>query len=564
MKPVRDSVARGHGEAGENRRIWPGIRSAMAVALVIGWLVIFPAGAALSMMPVLESVQIGEVVTLSGTNTENTTTFLFLTGPNLDADGVMLTNTSLLAKDGFFDTAGVKDYSWKFVWNTSLPGVNLDEGLYVVYASTNPLRRSSLVGRTYVQQVVTFRGRLLPVTTATTQAPTPVPTWTPPPDGTDVRVSSTPSDDYPGRSEGDFIVYEARRGEGDSDIYLYNISSGNTTPVATGPALQKSPSLSMGKVVYSASEIVKFERSDADLFIYDIATGKTSRLTRPGDQLNPRISGSIIAFQDETPGRSSVNIVLHDLLTNVTVKVPAKTRAYLPDISGRRVIWLDDPLTPAVYLYDTDGKSVRKVLNKTGIKGTTAIDGARITWADTKDDFEQVYVLDLGTGTETRVTTDSSNHFSPAISGDRVVWVDFRSGNRDIYLYDLPARRETVVTTSKGQQVAPQISGCTVAWADDRDEGSYDVYYQRIPGCAPSPAPGLVSLEPEVTATPAPETPVATPTEMPATSRATTTATTRVPPSTPVPTTKPPGFGALTALAGLAALVILSLMRRPR
>ncbi|MDD1661301.1 MAG: hypothetical protein LUQ49_02425, partial [Methanomicrobiales archaeon] len=142
------------------------------------------------------------------------------------------------------------------------------------------------------------------------------------------------------------------------------------------------------------------------------------------------------------------------------------------------------------------------------------------------------------------------------------VWVDFRNGNRDIYLYDLASRKEMAVTTSRGQQVAPQISGCTVAWADERDEGSYDIYYMRIPDCTPSPTPEPVSLEPEVTATPAPETSVATPTEIPATTRATVSVTTTVPPSTPVPTTKPPGFGALTALAGLAALAFLSLRRR--
>jgi len=549
-----EKTGKGRGEASPVRG--PGIRAAVAVAAILAGFAILPAGAAFSMLPFIDSVQVGQTVTISGVNTENGTTFLFLTGPGLDGDGVMLTNTSATTKNGSYDTAKVTDYAWKFAWNTSLPGVNLDEGGYVIYAATDPYPRSSLTGRRYVAQMISFRGRLFPATPATTAAPTPVPTWAPAPPGSEVHVSSAPSDDYPGRSDdGNYIVYEAVRGEDDSDIYLYNISDGNTTAVATGPALQKSPSYSGGRVVYSASEVVKFQRTDADLYLYDITTGKTTRLTLPGDQLSPRISGNIIAWQDESPGKSSVDVMLHDLATNVTVKVPAKGRAYLPDISGRRVTWLDDPNAPAVYLYDIVGKSVRGVLNRTGIKGTPALEGARITWADTRDDYDQISVLDIATGTRTQLTTDDSNHFTPAISGDRVVWVDFRNGNRDIYLYDLAAGEETAVTTSVGQQVAPQIAGCTVAWADDRDGGSYDVYYERLAGCTPPPAQASATLEPEVTPAPVTETTIATTRP---TTRATPVRKSPAATTTPIPTTtSAPGFGALPALAGLAALAVL-------
>ncbi|MDD1669522.1 MAG: hypothetical protein LUO97_06940 [Methanomicrobiales archaeon] len=506
-------------------------------------------------------MKVGETVTLSGTNTDNSTTYLFVYGPYLDERGVMLTNTSQIVGGANFDSATVNavNYSWSFGWNTSDPQVNLRDGMYIVYAATAPYPRSSLAGRIYKTQNIYFQGRLYPEVTTTVPTPTPVPTWTPPPAGLEIQVSSSPSNDYPGRFDGDLIVYEADRSGGESDIYLYNITSGNTTAVATGPAIQRSPSISGNRVVYSSYEVRQFNKSDADLFIYDVPSGVTKRLPLPGDQLNPRIYGDLLAWQDESPGRSSVNIILYDLGTLVKRKVPARTWAYTPDLSGGKVIWVDDLVAPAVYLYDISGNTVRRVLNKTGITSSISLDGHRITWADTRNDYAEVYVLDLDTGAQTNVTTDNRNHFTPAISGDRVVWVDFRNGNRDIYLYDLVARREIAVTTSAEDQVDPRIAGCTVAWADNRN-GSFDVYYKKIPGCTPSAAPVPVSLRPEITPTPTPEPTPSTPAPTPSTLPSTPVTT----PVTPVPTTKSPGFGTLPALATLTVLFMAKRMKRRR
>ena len=559
---LNDSHRWGQGEEnapGRGKRM--GFRGAFITAvLILAGLLVSPAGAGLSMAPVTDIFEVGDVVSFSGINTDNSTTYLFLTGPYLDERGVMLTNTSQLVGGGHFDSAMVSaNYSWSFEWNTSGPQVNLNDGTYIVYAATAPLNRPNLAGRTYVMQNIYFQGRLHPSTTTTLATPTPAPTWTPPPAGVEVQVSSGPSNDYPGKFDGDFIVYEADRGEGNADIYVYNITSGKTTAVATGPAIQRSPAIYGGVVVYSAYEVRQFNRSDADIFTYDVTSGATERLTLPGDQLSPRIYGDLLAWQDEPPGRSSVNGVLYDLGTLARPKVPARTWAYAPDLSGGKVIWVDDPTAPAVYLYDISAKTVRRITNKTGIKGSPALDGDRITWADTRNDYAEIYVLDLNTGVETQVTSDDTNHFTPAISGDRVVWVDFRNGNRDIYLYDLAARRESAVTTSEGQQVDPQIAGCTVAWADNRN-GSYDVYYEKIPGCTPSTAPVPVSLQPEITSTPTPDTtPPAPATTLPTQPKTPVSATTE---TSVIPTTKSPGFKALPALATLAALLMIRRMKR--
>jgi TolB protein len=532
------------------------------VALIFTAMFVFilvqPAGAVFSMSSSTDIYRLGDVITFSGMNSYNTTTFLFMIGPYLDDNGVTLTNTSRPTIGGAFDVAPVNaNYTWFFEWNTSLPEVNLQEGNYVIFAASAPTQRRVLTSHNSAQLTLYIKESLTPRPTATTAAPTPVPTWTPPASGIEVMVSSSPSDDYPGRSDGDLIVYEARRGEGDSDIYLYNMTSGKTIAVATGPAIQGSPVLSGTRVVYSAYETSRFNRTDTDLYIYDIASGETSRMALPGEQLYPRISGDLVTWQDEAPGRSSVSAMLTDLVTGVRLKVPMRTWAYRPDISGGRLILTDDPNGPAVFLYDIPTEELRRVTNRTGIQGTPVLDGSRMTWTDSREDYSQVYVLDLDTGRETQLTSGSRNHFTPVISGDRVAWVDFRNGNRDIYQYDLATGRESEVSAWNGEQVAPQVSGCTVTWADNRN-GSYDVYYLKLAGCTPRPAPVPVSLEPEPAATPVPEETAMT--TRPTTPATTPVVTTPVPTST-VPTTEAPGFDAMPAFLS-AGLVVMILVRK--
>ena len=92
---------------------------------------------------------IGEEITLSGTNTDSDTTYLFLTGPNLAADGVMLGNLSRQVENynptTFTQVAVEADDTWSYRWDTaSVGGRILDAGIYTGYAVAQPLDRDSL------------------------------------------------------------------------------------------------------------------------------------------------------------------------------------------------------------------------------------------------------------------------------------------------------------------------------------------------------------------------------------------------------------------------------------
>jgi beta propeller repeat protein len=528
----------------------------LCILLIMGGFV-SPGMAYLSIIePTQNTFRIGEWVNFTGLNTESDTTYLFLVGQDLDSAGTMLTNTSRFAREGWLDSAPVGDgRAWRFSWDTSAPGVNLKEGAYAVYAVVRPADLNSVETKTYRTRRVEFQGRLIPLTPTTIATPTPVPTWTQPPAGTQVQVSRNPTDDIPGKFDGRYVVYESRKGTGDSDIFLYDIVTGNTTAVATGPVIQQTPSISGNWVAYSAFEKKGWEQSDSDIYLYRVNTGDTTRITLPGDQLNPRVSGNLVVWEDVPVGQRSAHLMLQDLTTGTRIQIPSPSSAYRPDISGRRVIWIDRLDSPAIFLYDVLEGTVERITNRTGIQGYPQIDRNRVTWADMRGDDFDIIVLDVVTGQETRVTEGDRNQFTPSVSGDRVAWIDYRNDHFDVYVYNLATRSLTGINNDRPKQSDVQVGGCILAWADDRN-GSFDVYYQELEGCTPLAAAEVVML-------PAEETMAATQTTVPAfpTAPATVpTLRTTIPITTaPVPaTTSPPGFDAGVAVIAGIGIIVLS------
>ncbi|HWQ50027.1 MAG TPA: PKD domain-containing protein [Methanosarcina sp.] len=100
-------------------------------------------------------------------------------------------------------------------------------------------------------------------------------------------------------------------------------------------------------------------------------------------------------------------------------------------------------------------------------------------WADDRNGNWDIYMYDLSTKKERRITTNPSDSYCPAIYGNRIVWMDLRNGNSDIYMYDLSTSTETQVTTNKLGQGWPDIYGDRIVW-DDYRNGNSDIYMGAI------------------------------------------------------------------------------------
>jgi len=110
---------------------------------------------------------IGEEITLSGTCTDNTVVYLFMTGPNLNSNGVNLTHLETVRKgdSGTFTTVRVdSDDTWSYKWNTA--GLPLDAGGYTIYAISEPRGRNELLGARYATASISLRDGFLTATTS--------------------------------------------------------------------------------------------------------------------------------------------------------------------------------------------------------------------------------------------------------------------------------------------------------------------------------------------------------------------------------------------------------------
>ena len=102
------------------------------------------------------SYYIGDEITLSGTNTDSDTIYLFITGPNLMTNGeVLKLLPTHVAAPGTNPVSVKTDNTWEYKWDTS--GCGLDTGAYTIYATSSSADKSSLTKTEYATVSVNLK-----------------------------------------------------------------------------------------------------------------------------------------------------------------------------------------------------------------------------------------------------------------------------------------------------------------------------------------------------------------------------------------------------------------------
>jgi hypothetical protein len=92
----------------------------------------------------------GETINLHGVSYGSDHIYLFLTGPNLPANGVPLNDVTQRADQGAFTIVDVgSDQKWTYQWDTSRVNGRIDYGSYTVYVVADPVDRSRLGGHPF-------------------------------------------------------------------------------------------------------------------------------------------------------------------------------------------------------------------------------------------------------------------------------------------------------------------------------------------------------------------------------------------------------------------------------
>ena len=109
------------------------------------------------------SAYIGEQIDLTGTNTETSNTYFFITGPNLPVAGGRLDNPRVPVINGdttsFTQTPVQSDNTWDYKWDTS--AISIDAGTYTIFAESAPNSRDFLGNSEYSTVSITLAQPLI-------------------------------------------------------------------------------------------------------------------------------------------------------------------------------------------------------------------------------------------------------------------------------------------------------------------------------------------------------------------------------------------------------------------
>jgi beta propeller repeat protein len=234
---------------------------------------------------------------------------------------------------------------------------------------------------------------------------------------------------------------------------------------------------------------------NSDIFIADLTDPLGSNNTVPnyalctasGSQLNPRISGHWVVWEDWRSG--TPNIYAYDLSLDSdgngtpNWKEEAGVRPnpdpaeiqltddnwahYYPDISGNTVVWLDlrrddgTGSTVDIYAMDlTTRVETAVVTDPPTRRGWLRIDGRQVVWADLRSGPSAVFWGDLDTGVAVPIGAGNAWDGIPDISGNRVAYSRYRIG--DVYNV---VTQEMLTKASVGVRTFTDVANDNWAWA---------------------------------------------------------------------------------------------------
>ncbi len=161
-----------------------------------------------------------------------------------------------------------------------------------------------------------------------------------------------------------------------------------------------------------------------------------------------------------------------------------------------------------VYLTDLFTGEITQISQDGVQKVWAALSGDTVAWISSEGQIElpaeeitsesadnhlfinHIYVYDLNTGEQRRITSEDAPRTQLAIDGQRLVWADKRNemgafyADYDIYAYDLETELEIPVAVASGEQQFPRIDGDLLIWLDNRANPDPD---SSLSGCSNCP-----------------------------------------------------------------------------
>nr|WP_269430193.1 PKD domain-containing protein [Methanosarcina siciliae] len=205
---------------------------------------------------------------------------------------------------------------------------------------------------------------------------------------------------------GNRVVWSQENNSSAYDIYLYNISTQKTGKIATTNRSGPESELDIfGNVVVWTES--------GNVYMHDIASNKTTQVTRNGNSYQPAIYGNRIVYTVGNPYiGSNKDIYVYDIPAARTTRITNSTLAFNPSVYGDKILYADCRNNPEycetrdIYLYDLSNTSNNLVANFTG-NVSTGTAPLNVSFTDTSTGTPNAWYWDFGDG-------EISNEQNPA------------------------------------------------------------------------------------------------------------------------------------------------------
>ncbi len=246
-----------------------------------------------------------------------------------------------------------------------------------------------------------------------------------------------------GESRGEHYVAYEDDATGDADLYLCTIdvpsvpgSLPSASPIASGAGDQLDPALAGDIVVYE-----DHGRGNSDIALYDRSSGVTTYLTGNASvQADPSTDGRWVAWADRRNG--NWDIYARDLKTGTVKRLTTnRSSQTAPEVGQGKVVY-QDRRNGNWDIYEctlATGKERRLTTHKAD-QTAPCIDAqpqsgrtGTIVYVDARHDAGDIWVREGRTGVSRPVCTETGAQSEPRIRAERVVWSDARSGQSHVY-----------------------------------------------------------------------------------------------------------------------------------
>jgi len=290
--------------------------------------------------------------------------------------------------------------------------------------------------------------------------------------------SSTSFQWFPAIS-GNRVVWVDNRA-GNLDIYSYDLSTGNETPVCTNWADQYLPKVYGNKVVWMDKRNMAGKTEKWEIYLYDLDKGQEIPIcTSVGSHKSPSIWNNTIVWQDDRDGND--NIYLYDLTTGKERYVVNSPGPQLfPAIDGDRIAYLDGRTNfnfTDIYYYDLVLEKEFPVWNhnpnRPEAAGPPAIFGDKIVWdINHENGSSTIYMYTIPTGETSSLVSEGgtpqnrSSIYRLAIFGNWVAYTLYQNGVRRVKVYDLYTGQTFFASNVITGEDAPAVWGNELVWQD--------------------------------------------------------------------------------------------------